>query len=306
MANFVSEFVVHTLHDDADRSLARYEASLRNACESSPPPYGMGWFGEAYRRLTRNPSWFASLLASDAHLEGYSARQLWAYAGTSIDPDFARDLRLHASDEARHSRMFAKLLFVIFPEVETTELRQKLSDMSPRLKLREAQPPKEQESRPYSELLNTVILINLFEAKALVLERLLQPTLLAYCSPENERRVRRASDALIADEVRHVRYTANYLERASAMGYSDYIFQVMADFQDILNITTLNEVEQTNSEYEAIRREAPQIAAELSEPKPVEGEPFVSRDQGSIQRRVPAGDRAVTYPLSASREEPPR
>src|SRR5215213_5974241 len=93
MANFVSQFALRALN--TENTLRVYSLALENALGANPPPYGEGWFGEKYRWMARDPSWFASLLVSDVDLEGYSAKQLWAYASTVSNPEFAEGLRVH-------------------------------------------------------------------------------------------------------------------------------------------------------------------------------------------------------------------
>lgn len=244
MSNFISEFTIENIESGEAANLPNYYAALNNACESNPPPYGESWFGEEYRRMSRDPSWFANLLISDADLEGYSAKQLWIYANCVTDSALAHDLRLHAIDEARHSRLFGKLLFTIFPSTVTTELREKLEEMSPKLQIKEVNEEVDNSQiMTYDESLNSLILINLFEIKALVLQRLLQPTLFAYGNSGMNPRIQSTTNSLIVDEIRHISYTAKYLEKAATTGYYDYICMAMADFQKYLNHVTLDQFE---------------------------------------------------------------
>ncbi len=242
MSNFISEFVVENLQSDKNESFSQYYAALRNACEFNPPPYGENWFGKEYRRMSRDPSWFANLLISDADLEGYSSKQLWIYANSVSDSKMSQDLKLHAIDEARHSKIFGKLLFLIFPSSATNELSEKLKEMSPSLSLKDIDNSGSNiVDMSHQEILNSLILINLFEIKALVLQRLLQPTLFAYGNSELNPRIQRSTNSLIADEIRHVSYTAGYLESAIKTGHRDYIFSAMSEFQKYLNHITLEQ-----------------------------------------------------------------
>jgi hypothetical protein len=243
MGNVVSSLALGAL---ADPGLATYAFALDRACESSPPPYGESWFGKEYRRVTRDPSWFASLMVSDVDLEGYSATQLWSYADALGGADFADGLRRHALDEARHSKMFAALLFTIFPQLRSDELTAKLRDKSPDLRPSTSTVlDAPHAGRPFEEVLNSAILINLHEVKALVLEQLLRPVLLAYATPDTVQRVARIADAIISDEVRHIRYSAQFVESAARRGYRDYVIDAIADFQQTVNFVTIDEVEST-------------------------------------------------------------
>ena len=243
MGNIVSNLALEALCDP--NGLKNYRLALSNACKSNPPPYGQAWFGNEFRFRARDYSWFASLLVSDADLEGYSARQLWAYAGAIDDLRFAAGLRRHAIDEARHSRIFARLLFLVFPRLDEEDLRLRLDAMAPELRLSDAQPSSTPLKCSREELLNSAILINLHEVKALVLEYLLRPTVIAYCDTPNERRANRLLGSLISDEIRHIRYSAEIIDAAMNDGYRNYVYDAMSDFQSLLNAATVEEVNTT-------------------------------------------------------------
>jgi hypothetical protein len=95
------------------------------------------------------------------------------------------------------------------------------------------------EKRSFEETLNTAILINLYETKALILGHLIQPVILAYSHPRNQKRLKKITDNLLLDELRHIRYSASFLEKASANGHGDMIYNGMEEFQSVLNDITL-------------------------------------------------------------------
>ncbi len=53
------------------------------------------------------------------------------------------------------------------------------------------------------------------------------------------------ADSIISDEVRHIRYSALFVEDAAKHGYRDYVMDAIADFQQTLNSVTVEEVEST-------------------------------------------------------------
>lgn len=224
-----------------DAQLPFYRKALQRACQQSPPPYGHRAFSERFRRSATDPSWFAALLVSNVDLEGYSAAQLWSYARSVEAPSTAQKMRTHAADEARHSRLFARLTFTLFPHLDVPANRHRLASMAPDFS-RAVEDAAQQ--RTFDELLDSVLLINLHEVKALILERLLRPLLCAYAEPESQQGILRIADRLILDEVEHIRYTAQLIERAAAEGYGDYITEAMRDFQEVLSAVTLDEVAQ--------------------------------------------------------------
>lgn len=261
--DFVADLALASLGDL--RGLDNYAVLLRKALTAESTPYGEAAFGVQYRWLARKPSFFASLLVSDAHLEGYSAGQLWGYADQLEDQDFAAGMRAHARDEARHSRMFANLLFSLFPGLRAQEdLERRLAGMAPRLdSATSATAPTR--TAPAEEVLNTAILINLHEVKALVLESLLKPLAVAYSSPATAPRSQTLVDRLIDDEVRHIRYTAEFIERSVADGGRAHVEDAIVGFQGLLNVSTREELEQTTG-----------VAAELERLDAAESAPCIS------------------------------
>lgn len=252
MSHVVAELVQEALAEGS--SLPHYSRALKAAFASAPPPYGERSFGDEFRCMARDPSWLAGLLVSNADLEGYSGRQLWLYANGVQDPDFASEMRQHARDEVSHSKLFARLLFELFPTLATDSRRRELAAMARPLREIPATP-----KAPWQleELLNSVILINLHEVKALVLERLLEPVLLAYAGAASLSSCERMAERLLADEVEHIRYTARFVERAAEEGSEDYVLNAFRDFQGAINQVTRDEVEQARASFAAPREAAP-------------------------------------------------
>jgi hypothetical protein len=236
MTNPVSEIALGALGDDP---LPFYRRVLRRTCEREAPPYGERGFGVELRRLARDPGWFAGLLFSNAELEGDSARQLWNYAA-AVEETFAAEMRKHAADEARHSKLFGRLLLRLFPNFDTDAQRRELAALSPALSGRA---PVGGQWKP-DELLNSVILVNLYEVKALILGKLLAPLLVAYAEPEDRDHIERVTGVLLNDEVEHIRYTARFIERSSREN-GEGIEAAFVDFQRELNRMSCEDVEET-------------------------------------------------------------
>ncbi len=249
MGIFLADFVLESLGPAPH--LADYGKALRHSCAAAPPPYADQWFKGIFHRLSTDPSWFASILVSNVDMEGYSGGQLWAYANRLPDQWFARGLRRHAQDEVRHSRMFANLVFSLFPRLATEEMRAKLRAMSPPLaEPGEAEGPAG--GHPFEEILNSAVLINIHETKALVLEHMLVPAVLAYAPDHQRPRLRRLMDRLIADEIEHIRYSAAFIQQAVAHGHGEQAMEAMGDFQAMVNEVTLEELEAQVESFAAV------------------------------------------------------
>jgi hypothetical protein len=216
---------------------------LDDAFVTIPPAYQDEWFGNLFRGHGRDPSWLASLLASDSYMEGYSARRLWQYAATLPDPELARRMRKHATDEARHSKIFSRATLKTFPTLEAPEIRVQLDGNAPNLKaeqlyLEAGWWPSEE------EILTSMILVNLFEIKALVLGLMTKPLVIAHAPEANRTILRKMFDAIIRDEADHIDYSADYLERACRSGKRGLVGAALREFTGTMNELTYRELDE--------------------------------------------------------------
>jgi hypothetical protein len=231
-----------------------YLALLDDAFVAAPPHYATQGFGDLFRKCGSDPSWLASLLASDSYMEGYSGRRLWQYAGLLQDQILAQRMRKHAMDEVRHSKIFARTLIKTFPVLASDELRGDLARNVPDLRTVPTRAPDDPVPSA-EEVLTSLILVNLFEVKALVLGLLIEPLVIAHSPECNKAVLRKMLDTVIADEARHIAYTAEFIESACVNGQRDFVRNALRDFQN-----TLNQVAAT--ELDADRRADAQVVAD--------------------------------------------
>lgn len=239
--SFVGRLTASALGNIDQKDRNHYLSLMDDAFIAAPPVYGEKWFGDMFRTLGRNADWVASLMASDSYMEGYSAGRLWQYAGVLDDAPLSQAMLRHADDEARHSRIFTKTLFKTFPSLQTPALHDELSRNAPDLAHHPSYPddfpcPSEE------EILNSMILINLFEIKALVLGKLMQPLAVAHAPEGNKRVVERMLGAIVGDEAHHIRYSADVIEQACRQGHRDFVATALRDFQQTLNEVTAREL----------------------------------------------------------------
>ncbi|MEZ2310493.1 hypothetical protein AB6809_28010 [Paraburkholderia sp. RCC_158] len=241
--SFVCRFVEEHLARSDGLARATYAKLLAHAFTGNEPPYGRAWFGNEFRRRSRDQEWLISLLLSNVDMEGYSAGRLWEYSQRLGQTAIARGVRKHAYDEAKHSRMFARITFNTFPRIATEKLRTKLHGCAPKFESVPSGAKAEFESYDFQELLNSLILINLFEIKALFLERLLTPVILAHAPDANRAKLERAMAIIVTDEVGHISYTADFLAALARQGYQEQVMVSMREFQTVLNEVTEKELD---------------------------------------------------------------
>lgn len=220
---------------------ADYLACLERAFLAAPPIFSAEPFGMQFRLRGRDATWVASLLASNSYMEGYSATRLWQYAATLSDTDLARNMNVHASDEARHSRMFSTALFKTFPSLLSEDLRKKMSDNTPTFEDVHAR-KSELDFPTQVETVNSMILINLFEIKALYLIRLTSPVVLAHAPEHNRPSLQKLFKSIEFDEARHINYSADFLQNACNRGLKEHISVALREFQQSLNHVSNAEV----------------------------------------------------------------
>jgi hypothetical protein len=220
--------------------LPGYTAGLRAACGASPPAFGTGWYRRRYRELARVPGWLAVSLVVNAEKEGEGSRKLWRLAARADDPDVAEQVRRHALDESRHALVYLALLDTVFPGSVRERDRARLRELSPRY--RAGDKPRARRRATRRRVLDELIQMNIGEIRTRLNQLLLAPAARRYCPARGRRRLARMLTALLADETRHIAYTARLLERAIVEGEGAFVRRTMARRLAEFNAITLAEV----------------------------------------------------------------
>jgi hypothetical protein len=243
MGNIVGQLTRTLLERVKSEPLEKYDAFLSEACDTNPPAHGMDWYGARYRQLALDPLWFANSLVVNSEREGYGSQRIWLFSNLISDRFTAELVRGHSVDESRHSRMFIRLVELLFPAAVDNELRAALTDFSPGY-TRRTNPGAELRSGTCSEdeILDEIVQLNLVEIRSLFLQLLMRPVVLAYCPEESLGKIIRILDSLLTDEIRHIDYSARCIERAAASGWENFLRSRMIDRQADLNAITCGEV----------------------------------------------------------------
>lgn len=240
--SFAGSVVSRALDAAGGSSLHQYRELIDLAFASVQPAYATQSFGDLFRRRGRDATWVASLLASDSYTEGYSATRLWQYASSLPDKSMELALMRHAKDEAKHSKLFATAVLKTFPQLGGPSLRSSLESNTPNLDQVDVRdlllnPPSQ------DELLSSMLLINLYEVKALFLCMMTKPVALAHAPAENTSGLGKLFDSIAQDEGHHIRYTAAYLEEACNQGHRQVVESMLREFQESINQVTHNDLE---------------------------------------------------------------
>jgi hypothetical protein len=223
-----------------------YKQLLQTATNTHQPPHGMAWYGNRYREQARNADWFANSLVLNSYEEGNGSRQVWELSQRTGNQDFAQLIRNHSIDESRHSKMFATLVDILFPTSLEVETRKQIKAFSPGYSA--SNHPAHQTNSLVDTLdekimMDQLIMINLLEIRALILQLLLRPVLQAYAQLAELEKVTRMSDQFIYDETQHIAYSAHCIGEYYQYGDRDWLKEQMINRQATVNNLFLEETE---------------------------------------------------------------
>jgi hypothetical protein len=199
----------------------------------------MAWYGERYRSFAIDPTWIANSLIANAAKEGEGSAKLWNLSSRTPDSDIAELIRLHAIDESHHARYYILLLKLSFPEAVDKLSFSALKKLSPGYSRHSYPTPSI--SSAMEVVWDEIVQMNIGEIRTLVHQLLLKPVLSLHCLPQHLRRLTRILDRLREDEVGHIRYTANLINRAASTMPS-FIGNIMKTRMSEFNDITLTEI----------------------------------------------------------------
>ena len=201
-----------------------YMTTVERANGMFPPPYADEQYAADYQRQACDPFWLSSCLVANAVKEADGTRKLSVFAGRipSNRSDLADAIIRHASDEAKHARVFLQLLNAVFPDAElSSRLKSDIQAYlpSPPITFAVCDRP------PYTveQMVDEISQINIGEIRTRINQLILRPVLLAHASAEQEMRIQQVIDNLLRDEQRHIAYTGEILESFSQQGYNAFV-----------------------------------------------------------------------------------
>jgi tRNA isopentenyl-2-thiomethyl-A-37 hydroxylase MiaE len=212
-----------------------YFAALDAALESESPAFGTAEYCDVFRAAAVDPQWLATSLITNAEREGDGATRLWSMAACSTEQELTDLLKRHAVDESRHSLAYLALLDLIFPGSVEPEFREELNQLSPRYAV--DQEPVALEGSPYARApsIDDFVQMNIAEIRTTIHHLMQRAALVEHCPAETAARAVAVLDMLLRDELRHVAYTADLIERrgGARVQVNALFSRRMRDFNDI-------------------------------------------------------------------------
>lgn len=216
-----------------------YCAAMDVALEEEPPPFDTAAYAEIYRTASMDVRWMAVSLITNAEREGDGAKRLWSLAACSDDADEKQRLKNHAIDESRHAIYYLAMLDLTFPNLVAPSFRLELQKLSPGFSADQRLAPID--GSPYAKIpsLDDFLQMNIAEIRTTIHHIMQRPALARHCSQSSLRRIAAIQDTLLRDELHHVAYTAELIERRARGVNSDELSSLFLQrFRDFNRITT--------------------------------------------------------------------
>jgi hypothetical protein len=190
-----------------------YVAALEAAFQHEPPPYSAPGYAQLYSEVARSAQWLVISLMSNAEREGDGSRRLWSLAACAENEEERRLLKRHSVDESRHSLAYLALLDLTFPGSVSAQFRAELNSLSPHYSM--SQELVAVEGSPYARTpsIDDFVQMNIAEIRTALHHRMQRRAIDAHCPPENRARARKILDVIYGDELSHVAYSAELIEK---------------------------------------------------------------------------------------------
>ena len=201
---------------DSPTECPKYLAALDKALWEEFPPFATQLYADMYKAASASGQWLAMSLITNAKREGDSATRLWSMAACSDDnPKEQQLLKRHACDESSHALAYLALLDLCFPEAVEPDFRAELNQLSPHFAM--GQELAAIEGSPYARKpsVDEYMQMNVAEIRTTIHHLMQRKALAEHCPAENMGRVTKILDSLLRDELSHVAYTAELIERKS-------------------------------------------------------------------------------------------
>jgi len=238
--NAFAELTTAALRDYGVDQLPLYENALDEATDKVTPACGTAWYGEKYRELAGDPTWFANSLIANAAKEAEGSKLLWELGGRIGDPKISELIRKHAIDEGRHCLYYISMIKLIFPKVGKDSI-DRLKTLSPGFSVNDYPEPAEKKTSS-NNVLDELIQINIGEIRTRIQQLLMRPVAMAYAPASTREKVGQLLDTLGDDETRHVAYTSQLINKA-AQEDRDFVFSTTIKRWLQFNELTMSEVE---------------------------------------------------------------
>jgi hypothetical protein len=204
--------IIELARSHSSRDLPHYTDIVSKAFDDIQPvfvdPKYVDFF---WHCLTSVPGWLPSIMLGNAQAESDgTAKLLQLWSDVNFDDGIEEQILHHATDEARHSRIFVKLIEETFPGVMEQNFRDQYIRSLTKVKKDEL--AKSDSSISDIRLIDHLVQMNMGEIRTRIHIELLAPALTAFAPDNAKEEVSKMSNGLGHDEVAHIGYIAAILE----------------------------------------------------------------------------------------------
>jgi hypothetical protein len=220
---------------------------IEDAFQASPPVYGVQWYADLFVEMCANESWLASFILKSAVEEGEGVRRLSEITRSLSKPldNYKPNLERHAADELNHSNIFFDLFHECFPDSSYfNELKDQTLELA-----NERVPESDVKEIDEKDLVKEFVQINLGEVKNYIHVRLLE--LVLRVKYEGNDTICSICKKLIKDELFHIKYTAEKIDKLSFLGNNEEIGELYLSAAEIFNDETLKDLREELDPIEA-------------------------------------------------------
>lgn len=242
------EDLLEAVREYAGQELPHFTDCVRHAFRHVDAVFHRRGYGEFFFQCASSvPDWLPTVVLANADAESQGSEKLfWLWRGSVTNRSIADDVLIHARDEARHSRVFLGLVSDAFPTYSRgSDLRRKRDGL---FKV----PSPESAERfwmPTEHLMDHLVQMNMGEIRTRAHMLLLAPVIYALTASPAKRRVEQVLTGLVTDEVRHIAYTARFIEGWCLDGDAQRIGALYKERLADFHLLTIRQTEATLRSY---------------------------------------------------------
>jgi hypothetical protein len=211
------------VREHTGNDLPRFTECVQRAFKEVAPIFLRPRYGEFFWHCSSTvPGWLPRVVLANARMESDgSAKLLSLWQDINYSSEIEDQVLFHATDEARHSRLFVKLVSMAFPGMfadgALSTYRGKLTKIEKHKLVKSATPI------DVKALIDNLVQMNMGEIRTRLHMELIAPVLHAFTPDESKAELECMLQGLAHDEIVHIGYIAGILEEMCADGDSELV-----------------------------------------------------------------------------------
>lgn len=215
--------VLQAVHEHLGEECVRYTDMLTRATSLVNPLFFQPSYSKFFSGCCLTiPGWIPRVLMGCAASESRGAANLLAmWTQVNFNREAEDGILTHALDEARHARMFLRVLGLSTPASYSAEAIEKVSRSL--TTIRKADQCKSEDQLPEDHLIDYMVQINITEIRTRIHLRLLAPVYYNMATNDVREEIAGLANRFEGDEVSHIAYTAKLINSWLAETHSTAI-----------------------------------------------------------------------------------